>query len=57
MGKFKRVETGIRDLVIIEPTMFGDHRGFFMEAYSKKDWIGNRIIQDRRTLQKYKNRS
>ena len=38
MSKFKRVETGIEGLVVIEPTVFGDHRGFFMEAYSKKDF-------------------
>lgn len=36
MGKFKRVETGIKDLIVIEPTVFGDNRGFFMESYSKK---------------------
>ena len=38
MSKFKRIETGIKDLVIIEPTVFGDNRGFFMETYSKKDF-------------------
>ena len=36
MSKFKRVETGIKDLIVIEPTVFGDNRGFFMESYSKK---------------------
>lgn len=39
MSKFKRVETGIKDLIIIEPTVFGDNRGFFMESYSKKDFF------------------
>lgn len=38
MSKFKRVETGIKDLMVIEPTVFGDNRGFFMESYSKKDF-------------------
>ena len=38
MSKFKRVETGIKDLIVIEPTVFGDNRGFFMESYSKKDF-------------------
>ena len=38
MSKFKRVETGIKDLIVIEPTVFGDSRGFFMESYSKKDF-------------------
>ncbi len=34
MGKFKFNETGIRDLYIIEPTVFGDERGYFMETYN-----------------------
>lgn len=38
MNKFKRVETGIKNLIVIEPTVFGDNRGFFMESYSKKDF-------------------
>lgn len=38
MSKFRRVETGIKDLIVIEPTVFGDNRGFFMESYSKKDF-------------------
>ena len=38
MSKFKKVETGIKDLIVIEPTVFGDNRGFFMESYSKKDF-------------------
>lgn len=38
MSKFKKIETGIRDLYVIEPTVFGDNRGFFMETYSKKDF-------------------
>lgn len=28
----KVIETGIEGLVIIEPQVFGDHRGFFMES-------------------------
>ena len=31
---FKRIETGIEGLVIIEPDVFGDHRGFFKETYN-----------------------
>ena len=34
MGKFKFTETGIQDLYIIEPTVFGDERGYFMETYN-----------------------
>lgn len=34
MGKFKFTETGIADLYVIEPTVFGDDRGYFMETYN-----------------------
>ncbi|MGL5084753.1 MAG: dTDP-4-dehydrorhamnose 3,5-epimerase, partial [Clostridium sp.] len=56
MSKFKRIETGIKDLVVIEPTVFGDNRGFFMESYSAKDFkeIGIEIpfIQDNHSKSK-----
>lgn len=32
----KVTETGISGLVIIEPQVFGDHRGFFMESWSQR---------------------
>ena len=38
MAKFKKIETPIKGLYIIEPTVFGDHRGFFMESWNKKDF-------------------
>lgn len=38
MGNFKFIETKIKDLYIIEPKVFGDNRGYFMETYSKKDF-------------------
>lgn len=38
MGKFKFIETGIEGLYIIEPTVFGDNRGYFMETYNFKDF-------------------
>ena len=28
MGKFTFIETGIKDLYVIEPTVFGDNRGY-----------------------------
>ncbi len=36
MGKFKFIETGIKDLFVIEPTVFGDERGYFMETYNSE---------------------
>ncbi|WP_067585802.1 dTDP-4-dehydrorhamnose 3,5-epimerase [Endozoicomonas ascidiicola] len=32
------IETPIQDLVIIEPTVFGDERGFFMETWQQKSF-------------------
>ncbi len=33
MGKFNFIETKIKDVYIIEPTIYGDERGYFMETY------------------------
>ena len=38
MGNFNFIQTKIPDLYIIEPKIFGDERGYFMESYSKKDF-------------------
>ncbi|MDB1921712.1 dTDP-4-dehydrorhamnose 3,5-epimerase [Clostridium tertium] len=38
MGNFNFIETKIKDLYIIEPKVFGDNRGYFMESYSKRDF-------------------
>ncbi len=50
MSKFKKIETGIEGLYIIEPTVFEDNRGFFMETYSKRDFeeigITYEFVQD-----------
>ena len=32
----KVTETGIPGLMIIEPQVFGDYRGFFMESWNKR---------------------
>ena len=39
MGKFNFIETKIKDLFIIEPKVFNDERGYFMESYNKKDFM------------------
>lgn len=50
MGKFRRIETPIDGLYVIEPTVFGDSRGFFMESYSQRDFteigITDTFVQD-----------
>ena len=33
MGKFNFIKTEIPEVQIIEPTVFGDDRGYFMETY------------------------
>ncbi len=38
MGKFKRIDTSIEGVCIIETTVFGDNRGYFMETYRKPDF-------------------
>lgn len=34
----KVIPTGIEDLVILEPQVFGDDRGYFMESFKKQWW-------------------
>lgn len=50
MGKLKFIETGIEGLKIIEPTVFGDERGYFMETYSERDFaeagMNMKFVQD-----------
>ena len=36
VGNFKFIETKIPDLYIVEPRVFGDARGYFMESYNKQ---------------------
>lgn len=38
MGKFKFTETGIDGMFVVEPTVFEDNRGYFMETFQEKDF-------------------
>ena len=38
MGKFNFIKTEIEGVYIIEPTAFGDNRGYFMETYNEADF-------------------
>lgn len=38
MGKFKFIKTSIEGVYVIEPTVFGDERGYFMETYHKDEF-------------------
>ena len=46
----KIVETKIKDLVILEPNVFGDNRGYFMESFNaewfEKNVCDTKFIQD-----------
>lgn len=38
MGKFKFIDTGIEGMFLVEPTVFEDNRGFFMETFNERDF-------------------
>jgi dTDP-4-dehydrorhamnose 3,5-epimerase len=40
---FEFVPQKIKDVILIKPKVFGDNRGFFMEAYKKSDFVSNGI--------------
>ena len=50
----KRIDTKLPGVAIIEPQVFGDHRGYFMETYSTKAFadigITNEIVQDNQSF-------
>lgn len=49
MGKFEFIGTEIEGVYVIEPTVFGDSRGYFMETYNYADYkklIPSVFVQD-----------
>lgn len=50
MGKFKFNLTDIEGVYVIEPTVFGDERGYFMETYSEEEFreagLNYNFVQD-----------
>ena len=50
MGKFTFVETGLPGVLVIEPTVFGDARGYCMETFQKEEFaaagITDEFVQD-----------
>ncbi|WP_282022623.1 dTDP-4-dehydrorhamnose 3,5-epimerase [Priestia flexa] len=50
----KIIKTKFEDVVVIEPKVFGDHRGFFTESYNKELFVQHDIdmdfIQDNHSL-------
>lgn len=53
----KLSETGIEGLVVLEPNIFGDERGYFMESYNKNTFrnlgIHYNFIQDNQSKSKF----
>jgi dTDP-4-dehydrorhamnose 3,5-epimerase len=53
----KITETGIEGLLIIEPRVFGDHRGYFFESHNEQVFhaagITNRFVQDNESFSSY----
>lgn len=46
MGKFNFIKTSIDGVIIVEPTAYGDRRGYFMETYQREDFINGGITVD-----------
>lgn len=54
MSKFKFNKTKIEGVYVVEPTVFGDARGYFMETYSEADFkeagLDYNFVQDNQSL-------
>ncbi len=54
MGKFKVISKIDSGVILIEPAVFGDHRGYFMETYNRADLaeigINCDFIQDNESM-------
>lgn len=50
MGTFKKTSTSLPGLLVLEPRVFGDERGFFLESYNDRALselgINERFVQD-----------
>lgn len=50
----EKIATALPEVWIIEPKVFGDHRGYFMETYSEKAFadigITDRFVQDNQSF-------
>lgn len=50
MGSFNKISTSLPGVVILEPCVFTDERGFFLESYNERAFvelgIGGKFVQD-----------
>jgi len=53
----KKIAEPMQGLIVVEPTVFGDERGWFFESFSKKFWneqnVKNEFVQDNRSFSKF----
>ncbi len=58
MGNFKIEEQRIKGLYVVEPKVFGDERGYFMETYHQEDFqaagIKESFVQHNQSMSKKK---
>lgn len=56
MSKFNFIKTKIKDVYIVEPTLFGDARGYFMETYNYDEFckagLNMKFVQDNQSCSK-----
>lgn len=54
MGKFKLIDTDIKDLYVIEMTKYGDERGYFVETFNEREFndlgLDYVFVQDNQSL-------
>jgi dTDP-4-dehydrorhamnose 3,5-epimerase len=54
MSKIKKIDTDLPGVFILQPTVFEDNRGFFIESYNKKDFesvgLYFDLVQDNHSL-------
>lgn len=50
MNSFKKISTSLQGVLIIEPRVFGDERGFFLESHNERSFaelgVDARFVQD-----------
>src|SRR3984885_1759461 len=50
MGSFNKISTSLPGVVLLEPCVFTDERGFFLESYNERAFvelgIGEKFVQD-----------
>ena len=57
MGQIKVTKAPIEGLYVIEPTVHGDDRGYFMETYNLNDMkeagLDMNFVQDNQSIEEY----